>query len=578
MNMFKIPLGSWIESLEAWFDASFGPLFAVISAIIGGLVSGFEWLFINIPALLFIVLFSLIIYFVARWKMALFSLLGLLLIYNLGYWPQTMMTLAQVLTAAMISILLGVPIGIWCAKKNTVQNIVTPILDFMQTMPAFVYLLPAVTFFSLGVVPGVIASVIFAIPPTIRLTNLGIRQVPEDLVEAADAFGSTPMQKLIKLQFPLAIPSIMAGINQTIMLSLSMVVISSMIGAQGLGSDVYRAVTQTKTGVGFEAGIAVVILAIILDRFTQTLIKGQEKKSAKATVKHRRPLILASVAILVISSIVNGVVGHGGNAKNITLSYVAWDSEIASTHVVKQVLEQRLGYQVNMLQVEAGPMWTGVATKSADALVAAWLPKTHASFYAKNKDYVEDLGANLEGTRLGLVVPEYMNITSIQDLRRSDIKDATKATIIGIEPGAGLMSAATKMLQDYQLTDWTLMEASSAAMATELQKAYSQQKPIVITGWTPHWMFAKMKLKYLDDPKNSFGEDEQIHTIVRLGLQEDLPDAYQFLRQFKWTPDDMAQVMVRIQEGIEPDDAANEWISAHPDIVEKWLAGIELKK
>ncbi|MCR8965851.1 glycine betaine ABC transporter substrate-binding protein [Brevibacillus halotolerans] len=306
-------------------------------------------------------------------------------------------------------------------------------------------------------------------------------------------------------------------------------------------------------------------------------MKGQEKKSAKPAIKYRRPFILASIAILIISSIVNGVAGNGGTAKNITLSYVAWDSEIASTHVVKQVLEQKLGYQVNMLQVEAGPMWTGVATKSADALVAAWLPKTHASFYAKNKDQVEDLGANLEGTRLGLVVPEYMNITSIDDLRRSDIKDATKATIIGIEPGAGLMSAATKMLQDYHLTDWTLMEASSAAMATELQKAYSQQKPIVVTGWTPHWMFAKMKLKYLDDPQKSFGEDEQIHTIVRLGLQEDLPDAYQFLRQFKWTPEDMAQVMVRIQEGVEPDDAAKEWVDAHPEIVEKWLAGIELK-
>ncbi|MCR8996670.1 glycine betaine ABC transporter substrate-binding protein [Brevibacillus laterosporus] len=306
-------------------------------------------------------------------------------------------------------------------------------------------------------------------------------------------------------------------------------------------------------------------------------MKGQEKKSAKPAIKYRRPFILASIAILVISSIVNGVAGNGGSAKNITLSYVAWDSEIASTHVVKQVLEQKLGYQVNMLQVEAGPMWTGVATKSADALVAAWLPKTHASFYAKNKDQVEDLGANLEGTRLGLVVPEYMNITSIDDLRRSDIKDATKATIIGIEPGAGLMSAATKMLQDYHLTDWTLMEASSAAMATELQKAYSQQKPIVVTGWTPHWMFAKMKLKYLDDPQKSFGEDEQIHTIVRLGLQEDLPDAYQFLRQFKWTPEDMAQVMVRIQEGVEPDDAAKEWVDAHPEIVEKWLAGIKLK-
>jgi glycine betaine/proline transport system permease protein len=144
-------------------------------------------------------------------------------------------------------------------------------------MPAFVYLLPAVSFFSLGVVPGVVASVIFSIPPTIRLTNLGIRQVPGDLVEAADAFGSTPMQKLLKLQLPIAVPTIMAGINQTIMLALSMVVVASMIGAQGVGVDVYRAVTQTKTGVGFEAGLAVVVLAIILDRITQNLVTKKRK-------------------------------------------------------------------------------------------------------------------------------------------------------------------------------------------------------------------------------------------------------------------------------------------------------------
>ncbi len=179
----------------------------------------------------------------------------------------------------VISVVIGIPLGIACARSDRVQKIVTPVLDFMQTMPAFVYLLPAVAFFSLGVVPGVIASVIFGIPPTIRLTNLGIRQVPADLVEAADAFGSTPMQKLFKLQLPIAAPTIMAGVNQTIMLSLSMVVIASMIGAQGVGADVYRAVTQAKTGVGFEAGLAVVVLAIILDRITQNLVKNKRKGS-----------------------------------------------------------------------------------------------------------------------------------------------------------------------------------------------------------------------------------------------------------------------------------------------------------
>lgn len=182
-------------------------------------------------------------------------------------------TLALVLTSALISIIIGIPIGVWCAQSNKFRDVITPLLDFMQTMPAFVYLIPAVTFFGLGVVPGVIASVIFAVPPTIRLTNLGIRQVAEDLVEAADAFGSTRTQKLFKLQFPLAMPSIMAGINQTIMLSLSMVVIASMIGAQGIGADVYRAVTQIKTGQGFEAGLSIVVLAILLDRMSQYILK-----------------------------------------------------------------------------------------------------------------------------------------------------------------------------------------------------------------------------------------------------------------------------------------------------------------
>jgi glycine betaine/proline transport system permease protein len=180
-------------------------------------------------------------------------------------------TLALVLTSVFISIIIGIPIGIWMSQSNRVQGVLTPILDFMQTMPAFVYLIPSILFFGIGLVPGIISSVIFAMPPTIRLTNLGIRQVPKDLIEAANAFGSTSQQKLFKVQLPLATSTIFAGINQSIMLSLSMVVIASLVGAPGLGSDVYRAVTQIKVGVGFEAGLSIVILAIILDRISQNI-------------------------------------------------------------------------------------------------------------------------------------------------------------------------------------------------------------------------------------------------------------------------------------------------------------------
>ncbi|MBO7745746.1 proline/glycine betaine ABC transporter permease [Paenibacillus sp. MWE-103] len=276
MNMPKLPIGNWIESIEAWLEGHFTPFFDLIRIVIGSMVDVLQSLLVMGPPIVVILLGTVLAWLAGKWRFAIFAFIGLLLIDNLGYWEHAMETLAIVLTASLLSIVIGVPVGILCARSRLAQGIVTPVLDFMQTMPAFVYLLPAVSFFSLGVVPGVIASIIFAVPPTIRLTNLGIRQVPYELVEAAEAFGSTPNQKLIKLQLPMALPTMMAGINQTIMLSLSMVVISSMIGAQGLGADVYRAVTQTKTGTGFEAGISIVVLAILLDRLTQRIIKKQK--------------------------------------------------------------------------------------------------------------------------------------------------------------------------------------------------------------------------------------------------------------------------------------------------------------
>jgi len=267
--------------------------------------------------------------------------------------------------------------------------------------------------------------------------------------------------------------------------------------------------------------------------------------------------------------------GGAAGPKELKLAYVAWDSEIASTHVVEYVLEEKLGYDVELLQVDAGPMWTGVADGSADAMVAAWLPSTHQAYYEENKSKIEDLGPNLDGTKIGLVVPTYMDVSSVEELKDAAVAESVDSTIVGIEPGAGLMMATEKALVDYGLEGWTLLESSSAAMAAELQSAYEAQKPIIVTGWTPHWKFGKMDLKYLEDPKGVYGGAEQIHTIVRQGLSDEHPEAYKFLDQFTWTPDDMAAVMVDIQEGAEPADAAAAWVNANADKVDAWLAGIE---
>ncbi|KWX86253.1 glycine/betaine ABC transporter [Paenibacillus riograndensis] len=279
--------------------------------------------------------------------------------------------------------------------------------------------------------------------------------------------------------------------------------------------------------------------------------------------------------LILLVAVAAGCSSSSSKAKTVKLAYVAWDSEIASTNVVKEVLESKLGASVEMLQVDAGPMWAGIADGSADAMVAAWLPSTHASYLEKYGQDMEDLGANLEGTKTGLAIPAYMDIQSIEDLKNAGVAKSLNNQIIGIEPGAGIMTASQKAIDAYGLSDYTLLESSSAAMAQELQKAYTDNKPIVVTGWTPHWMFANMDLKYLDDPKGVYGGAEQIHTMVRKGLKEDMPDVYRFLDQFQWTPEDMAQVMGEIQGGKSPEDAAKAWVSEHEDQVNTWIAGIK---
>ena len=271
-----IHVGKYIEIAISWLTDNFAPFFDAINAGIGGGIEAFDQALMWVPFYLLIVALAALAWFKAGKGTALLTLVGLFFIYGMGSWEATMQTLALVLSSTFIALLLGVPLGIWTAKKPNVSKTLRPVLDLMQTMPAFVYLIPAVLFFGLGPVPGAFATIIFAMPPVVRLTDLGVRQVPKDIVEAARSYGASPSQMLLKVQLPLALPTIMTGVNQTIMMSLSMVEIAAMISPGGLGEIVLKGITQMKIGLGFEGGIAVVILAIILDRITQGF--GKNKK------------------------------------------------------------------------------------------------------------------------------------------------------------------------------------------------------------------------------------------------------------------------------------------------------------
>ena len=273
----RIPLADWIDALMDWVLTQFAGLFDAIGHILLMVLLYIERFFLWLPWWLIIVLVGLISWRVMRqWWMGVGMAALLVLIGSFGYWELAMMTLGLTAAAVIVSLAVGIPVGITMAKSNLVESIIRPILDAMQTMPSFVYLIPALMLFGLGKVPALFATLIYAVPPVIRLTNVGIRQVSEEVIEAARAFGASSRQILFEVQIPLAVPSIMVGINQTTMMALAMVVIASMIGARGLGLEVLLAINRIEVGRGFEAGISIVFLAIIIDRITHALATRQE--------------------------------------------------------------------------------------------------------------------------------------------------------------------------------------------------------------------------------------------------------------------------------------------------------------
>jgi glycine betaine/proline transport system substrate-binding protein len=258
-------------------------------------------------------------------------------------------------------------------------------------------------------------------------------------------------------------------------------------------------------------------------------------------------------------------------AKEVSIGYVdGWSDSVATTNVAAEVIRQKLGYDVKLQAVATGIMWQGVATGKLDAMMSAWLPVTHGDYWSKNKDNVVDYGPNFKDAKIGLIVPDYVKANSLVDLKSDD---SFKHKIVGIDAGSGVMLKTDQAIKDYDLSGYKLQASSGAAMTAELGRAYAKQQSIAVTGWVPHWMFAKWKLKFLEDPKGVYGAAETVNSIGSKELASKAPEVADFLKKFQWqSKDEIGEVMLAIQEGAKPEAAAKDWVAKHPERVAEWTA------
>ncbi|MFJ9432360.1 ABC transporter permease/substrate binding protein [Streptomyces sp. NPDC101490] len=595
--MPRLPLGEWVDSSVDWLQAQFSWLFDAISSGVTGLYDGIDAVLSAPHPLLFAGILAVVAWWLRGLAAGVLAFAGFVLVDSVQLWDEAMATLSLVLVATLVTLVIAVPLGIWAARSKTVSAVLRPVLDFMQTMPAMVYLIPGIIFFGVGVVPGIIATIVFALPPGVRMTELGIRQVDGELVEAAEAFGTTPRNTLLRVQLPLALPTIMAGVNQVIMLGLSMVVIAGMVGGGGLGGAVYRAIGNVDIGLGFEAGVSIVVLAMYLDRMTGALgrqvspLGRRAAARARAAASARRPgaklwahrpqPVTALVGVVVLALVAGGTSLFGGPAggtgpngadgKKISIGYIPWDEGIASTYLWKELLERK-GYEVDTKQLEAGALYTGLAGGQLDFQTDAWLPVTHAQYWEKYQDELEDLGSWYGPTSLELAVPSYVDgVDSLADLKGKG--DRFKGRIVGIEPSAGMMGILKdKVLKEYGLEgEYEVVDGSTPGMLAELKRAYERKEPVVVTLWSPHWAYSAHDLKKLDDPRGTWGEGDGVHTLARKGFTGDNPEVAAWLKDFELTEKQLTDLEAVIQETgkSKEQEAVRTWLDSEPGLAEK---------
>ncbi|MGW5633623.1 ABC transporter permease/substrate binding protein [Streptomyces sp. NPDC003832] len=594
--MPRIEFGQWVNDGVEWLTTHMGWLFDFFEQVFRGAYDGVDAVLQAPEPLLLAGIFAVVALWLRGTLAGVLTFAGFAFVISLDLWEDAMVTLSLVLVATVIALVISVPLGIWAARSSRVSAVVRPALDLMQTLPAMVYLIPAILFFGSGAAAGIVATLVFALAPGVRMTELGIRQVDKDLVEAAEAFGTTPRDTLFRVQLPLALPTVMAGVNQVIMLGLSMAAIAGMVGTGGLGGGVNEAIGQLNIGLGAEAGIAIVILAIYLDRMTSALGTQVSPLGRRAAARLRaaqglniwsyRPRASVAVVGVVVLALVAGgmgALGGGGKAdpvadgddigqgKKISIGYIPWDEGVASTFLWKEILERR-GYEVEAKQFDAGPLYTSLAEGDIDFQTDSWLPVTHEQYWKKYGSKLEDLGSWYGPTSLELSVPAYMeDIDSLDDLKGKGAQFDGKIT--GIESSAGMMSLLkSKVLGAYGLDrEYKVVDSSTPAMLAELKRAYDKKEPIVTTLWSPHWAYSDYKLKKLKDPKGAWGEGDGVHSLARKGFTEENPVVGRWLKDFELTEDQLTSLeseIVKAGKGRQQ-DAVRTWLEDHPGLVDK---------
>ncbi|MFD4549127.1 ABC transporter permease/substrate binding protein [Streptomyces sp. NPDC058466] len=594
--MPRIPFGDWVNSAVDWLLNHMAWLFDFLKTVFQGTYDGINAVLQAPQPLLLAGIFAVIAFWLRGTSAGVLAFVGFAFIDSLELWEDAMVTLSLVLVATIIALVVSVPVGIWAARSDRVSGIVRPVLDFMQTLPAMIYLIPAILFFGTGAPAGIVATLIFALAPGVRMTELGIRQVDKELVEAADAFGTTPRNTLLRIQLPLALPTVMAGVNQVIMLGLSMAAIAGMVGTGGLGGDVNEAIGQLNVGLGSEAGVAIVILAIYLDRMTSALGTQVSPLGRRAAAKLRaaqglkiwsyrpRPVV-AMVGVVVLALVAGGMGIFGGTSststaadgenvgqgKKVTIGYIPWDEGVASTFLWKEILEQR-GFQVDAKQFDAGPLYTSLAQGDIDFETDSWLPTTHEQYWKKYGKQLDDLGSWYGPTSLELTVPSYMkDVNSLDDLKGKAATFGGKIT--GIESSAGMMSMLkSKVLPAYGLDkEYKVVDSSTPAMLAELKRAYAKKEPIVVTLWSPHWAYSDYDLKKLKDPKGAWGKGDGVHTLSRKGFAQDNPVVGKWLKNFKMTEQQLTGLEAEINKvgKGKQQDAVRAWLKKTPGVVDK---------
>ncbi|NEP02678.1 MAG: glycine betaine/L-proline ABC transporter substrate-binding protein ProX [Symploca sp. SIO2E9] len=539
-EFYTLPIEDWITDAINYLVDNYRPFFQAISSPIRSTLEGLQGLFLVIPPLILLIIFGLIAWQLAGGRIAIYTVVALSMIGFVGAWEAAMVSLSLVLTAVIFCVLVGISLGIACASNQKIEKVVQPFLDAMQTLPSFVYLVPVVMLFGIGEVPGVIATCIFAIPPLIRLTNLGIRQVSTEVVEAAVAFGSTPAQVMWEVQIPLAMPTILAGINQAILLALSMSVVTSMIGVAGLGQMVLQGLGRLNVGLATVGGLSIVLMAIILDRITQAVSKAENQSSWQQRgpigfiLSGWTPLKIALsslITVIIVSSLVvllsgqqqpqvteqtqntgkftkeaqsstlmpgEGVIVRSGNSTSPYARFV--------TDIVNIGLE-KLGYNVKaQKQLQIPALHIAVSNGDLEFYGTHW-EKLHEAYFQNN-------GGEEKLQRVGFLVPNALqgyqidqktankyNITNLEQLKDPKIAKLFdsdgdgKANLVGCEPGWGCEKVIEHHLDVYKLRNTVehVQGDYSALMADTLGR-YQQGEAVLYYTWTPNWVASVFKV------------------------------------------------------------------------------------